>query len=93
MSGQRVEVCQDRTIAKLMSEGGMKLLRSSLRAGLKPEVAILSVAQAATRMETYERLEEISAPLIHMPKVRGRLRQAGYTLAVRDEREYAGALV
>ena len=85
MNGQKISVYQDRTIGKLMSRGGLKIIRASHSAGMKPEAALFCVAQKVTKLQSYERIEEVSAHLIDMPMVRGRLRQAGFTLPVRKE--------
>jgi hypothetical protein len=89
MSGEKSARYEAKTMQVLMSDRGLKIARNALQCAMRPEAALMCVANVATRMIVAERLEAIALPLLDKPKVRGRLRQAGYTIKFRVEAEFS----
>ena len=82
------------TEAQLFSDAGLKILRNALTADLPADFALVCVASVAIEKTTRkvfppERIQQITDPLMAKPKVRGRLRQAGYTIKIRGEVEFS----
>lgn len=89
MSGAKLAAFEDKAMSAVMSPGGMRTLKVCKCMGMKPDGALCCVVHGATRIQTIERVEEIVNQMIDNPKVRGRLRQAGYPIQVRNEFELA----
>lgn len=88
MTPKTLKTYQDKTVRFILSDKATKILTATLKARIPPEAVLCQIAAMATRIATYERLAEISTPLIDRPDVRKRLREAGYKLPARSEREY-----
>jgi len=88
MTQSSIGIYQEKTVKMLMRESTLKIMAAALKARIPPEPVLCQIANMATRIQTYERLVEISGPLMDRPDVRKRLREAGYKIPVRSEREY-----
>jgi len=87
MNGGTESAYEEKAMRRIMSPSGMRMLRSMH--GLGADAALCNLVNRATGIKTIERVEAIASQLADNPKVRNRLRTAGYTLQVRNEAELA----
>jgi len=82
------------TMAQLFTDAGMKILRNALVCDLSPDTALSCVAsvaitKCARQALPPERIQQITDPLMSRPRVRVRLRQAGFRVKIRSEVEFS----
>lgn len=100
MNAGTEQAFESAALAQVFSDKGFSILKDSQACNLTPEFALTRIAVIAIRKTvkrgktreicvTNERIEQIVTPLIENPKVRGRLRRAGFKVTIRSEMEFS----